>query len=149
VRKSATWLIQLMAVVMVLLLLLALTGLVVYLVVANPPVPRWLFPLALVLLSPLWIWVIGDTARSLRRKRPRSPAYWAPVIGRVLLLSANTIILLIAAGHPYGWTHGAAKPALTWCACLLLGAYACWTIGEPRLVARLTARAASRQGRSA
>jgi hypothetical protein len=148
-RKSAVELIQLAAVLMVLLFLLALAGVVVYLVVANPAVPDWLLPVVIALLSALWIWVLGDIARSFLRKRPRSPAFWAPVIGRVLQLSGSTIVMLIAAGQPYGWTHGAVRPALTWCACLLLAAGACWLIGERRLVARLTARAAGRQGHSA
>jgi hypothetical protein len=144
-RKSAVWLLQLAALATVLLPVLGLACLVGYLIVANPAVPGWLLPVGIVLLSAAWIWVLGDIAWSLRREPRRWPAFWVRMVGRVLPLVAGAILMLTDAGQPHGWTHGPAKSVLTWCACLLMAANACWLASERLLVAGMTARAASRQ----
>jgi hypothetical protein len=124
-RKSAPWVIQLLALVTAPLALLAF---VAYLVIAQPAWP-WLLPLAVVLLAATWIWVLTDLARPLLRRQPPPPAYW-PGLTRHLPLVLGTTSLLLS--H---WSHGGTKSALTWCFYLFMGAYACWLIGERRLLA--------------
>jgi uncharacterized integral membrane protein len=143
-RKSAAWLIQLAAVTTVLLTLPALVAFVSYLVIAQPAW-AWLFPLAIALLSAVWIGIIGGTAWWLLRKRLRPPADRALLIRGVLGLLGCTIMAFSAIGQHYGWTHGGAESALTWCGCLSMGAFACWLIGERRFLAALRARAVGRQ----
>lgn len=152
-RKSAVWLMALLAAVTVLLALLALLAFVAYFAITYEPAhtaPAWLFPFAIALQIAVWMCVLGDIAWSVLRKQPPSPAQRTRLMRSVLLPLGGTIMLFGVIGQHYGWwTHGAAESALVWTGCLLLlGVNASRLMSEHHLLPALKARAATRRGPS-
>jgi hypothetical protein len=150
-RKSAVWLSALAAVATVILALLALLAFVIYLAItyqASHPTPAWVAPVAIAVLSALWIFVLGDLGRSLLHKQARSPARRRRMIRGVLLPLGTTLMLFGYLGQHYGWWKegGAADSAVTWTGCALyLGVTLIWLMQEHHVLPALRARVAARR----
>jgi len=150
-RKSAVWLLTLLAAVTALLAFLALIAFVAYLAFTYEPAsPAWLLPVAIALLGAVWLWVLGDLAWSLLRKQPRSPAQRARLMYSALLPLGSTIMLFGYLGQHYGWwTHGTVESALTWTGCLLyVGVTASRLMHEHHVLPALRRHFATRRGPS-
>ncbi len=152
-RKSAVWLAVLLAVATVILALLALLAFVVYFAITYEPPPSppaWILPVAIAVLSALWVFVLGDLVGSLLRKRARSPVERTRLIRSVGLPLGSTLMWFAYFGQHYGWwTNGAVDSALTWTGCTLcLGVAVFWLMDEHHVLPALRARVATRRGPS-
>ncbi len=123
------------------LALLTVTAVGIYLAIANPSA-------ALIFVTGLqgavWILVIGGFFWSPLRGL-RSLAQRVRLFGRVLLPLGSTLFLVSTIGQRRGWLHGGAESALTWTGCVFAFGVPVYLIGERRLMAVLTARAAAKQ----
>jgi membrane protein implicated in regulation of membrane protease activity len=123
VRKSAAWLVTLLALCTVLLAFLALLALAAYLAITYVPAhstPGWLLPVAIALQGALWLIVLCEIAWGFRRRRTRSPAERTRLIHSVLPPLGVTIALADAFGQRYGRSHGTVASALAWTGCVPL-----------------------------
>lgn len=118
--KSAVWLLQLAGAATAILSLLAVVAFVVYILVAHPAW-AWPLPIAIALGTAVCIGVLGDIIWGLMEKRPVPRAYQARTIGKALLSVSGAVVLFVAIGRLYGWSHGAIHDGLLWTGCLCLG----------------------------
>lgn len=150
-RKSAAWLITLLALCAVLLAFLALLAFAAYFAITYVPAhssPGWVLSLAIALQSAGWLLVLGDLAWSLMRKQPRSLAQRTRLTRKLLPPLAGTIALLAALGQQYGLMYGTLESALTWTSCVLLLLVAAYTAMRGNLLPALRARLAARRSPS-
>jgi hypothetical protein len=127
------------------LALLALTAVGIYLAIADRAAALYF---AIGLQVAVWILVIGGIAWS-RPQGPRSPAQRVRVLRSALLPLGGTILLVSIIGQQRGWLHGGAESALIWTAYVFaIGFLVYQIVGERRLMAALTTRAAAKQGQS-
>jgi hypothetical protein len=88
----------------------------------------------------VWIFLLGDVARSLLRKPPRSTVQWVRLFGRVVWPVGGVILVLDLIGQRGGWLHDGAESTLTWTALALAIVTVVWDVGEKRLMKVLARR---------
>jgi hypothetical protein len=125
---------------------MALLAFGIYLATSDDTVELSLLTIGLV--GTAFLVVSGDLARALVRKRT-APRRSTGVISEACILSAFAVSLAVDVGQRLGWYHGAFEVAMTGLAAVIVIGYTgYWLRGGRRLLARLKARAATRQERS-
>jgi hypothetical protein len=128
------------------LALLPLTVLaLVVLAIYAPVSPRaGLDPVTVGLQGTACAMTMGNVGWLVLRMRWRSPREQVYLAGRAGLLATLTALLLIDIGQSLGWMHGAYEASTLGICCLAVVAMPLyWFGGKRRLLAVLTARAAS------
>jgi uncharacterized integral membrane protein len=141
-RKSAVWLLQLAGALTAILILLAGTALVGYVLVVHPGW-AWPVPLAVALGSMIGIGVLGQVILSVMDSRPLPRPERARLVRSAALSLSSGVVVFVAVGRLYGWSHGVAHDGLLWAGSLCLGGCGAYGLAKDhRVVIALKARAA-------